>query len=81
VTWTCFRLRYKAFDFGIFIAGSWIVFAASNGWLTTQYAWLGFLIPFARGVLSYWRLVYSNLYTSNLPTQAYHSRIISFLLT
>jgi len=53
VTWTCFRLRYKAFDFGIFIVESWIVFAASNGWLTTQYAWLGFLIPFTRGVLSY----------------------------
>jgi len=30
-----------------------IVFAASNGWLTTQYAWLDFLIPFTRGVLSY----------------------------
>jgi len=36
----------------IFIAESWIVFAASNGWLTTQYAWLRLLIPFTRGVLS-----------------------------
>jgi len=53
VTWTCFRLCYKALDLGIFKAESWIVFVDSNGCLTTQYAWLDFLIPFTMGVLSY----------------------------
>jgi len=37
----------------IVLAESWIVFAASNGWLTTQYAWLRLSNSFHKGILSY----------------------------